>query len=48
MENLIRTEPLQWNCFKPLWPDAAKQQELEKIAAQMSTETTRRGGESAS
>lgn len=48
MEKLIRTEPLQWNCFKPLWPDAAKQQELANSARQMSTETTRRGGESAS
>jgi KDO2-lipid IV(A) lauroyltransferase len=48
MEKLIRTEPLQWNCFKPLWPDAATQQELENSAARMSKETTRRGGESAS
>jgi lauroyl/myristoyl acyltransferase len=48
MEKLIRTEPLQWNCFKPLWPDAAKQQELANSARQMSTETTRRGSESAS
>jgi KDO2-lipid IV(A) lauroyltransferase len=48
MEKLIRTEPLQWNCFKPMWPDAAKQQELANSARQMSTETTRRGGESAS
>ncbi|MBJ7361021.1 MAG: hypothetical protein JHD27_05270, partial [Chloroflexi bacterium] len=38
MEKLIRTEPLQWNCFKPLWPDAAKQQELANSARQMSTE----------
>ena len=48
MEELIRTEPLQWNCFKPLWPGAAKQQELANSARQMSTETTRRGSESAS
>jgi lauroyl/myristoyl acyltransferase len=48
MEKLIRTEPLQWNCFKPLWPDAAKQQELANSARQMSTEMTRRGSESAS
>ncbi len=47
MENLIRTEPLQWNCFKPLWPNAAKQQELAVDAARRSTETARRGGESA-
>jgi lauroyl/myristoyl acyltransferase len=48
MERLIRTEPLQWNCFKPLWPDAATQQDLATSAARMSKETTRRGGESAS
>jgi KDO2-lipid IV(A) lauroyltransferase len=48
MENLIRTEPLQWNCFKPLWPNAEQQQELADAAARMSKETTRRGSESAS
>ena len=48
MEKLISTEPLQWNCFKPLWPDAATQQVLASSAAHMSTETTRPGGESAS
>ena len=48
MEALIRTEPLQWNCFKPMWPNAAQQQELAESAARMSKETTRRGGESAS
>jgi KDO2-lipid IV(A) lauroyltransferase len=48
MEALIRTEPLQWNCFKPLWPDAATQQGLANSAAHMSKETTRRRGESAS
>jgi hypothetical protein len=48
MEKLIQTEPLQWNCFKPMWPNAAKQQELAESAARMSKETTRRGGESAS
>ena len=48
MENLIRTEPLQWNCFKPLWPSAAQQQELAATAARMSKETTRRSAESAS
>jgi len=47
MEALIRTEPLQWNCFKPLWPDAAKQRELADVAAQMAHETTRRGIENA-
>jgi lauroyl/myristoyl acyltransferase len=48
MENLILTGPLQWNCFKPLWPNAATQQRLADDAARMSTETTRRGSESAS
>ena len=48
MEKLIRTEPLQWNCFKSMWPNVATQQDLARSAAQMSTETTRRGGESAS
>jgi hypothetical protein len=48
MEKLIRTEPLQWNCFKPMWPNATKQQELAESAALMSKETTRRGAESAS
>ncbi len=48
MENLIRTEPLQWNCFKPLWPNAAQQQELERTAARMERETTRGTTESAS
>lgn len=48
MEALIRTEPLQWNCFKPLWPNAATQQGLANSAAHMSKETTRRRGESAS
>jgi KDO2-lipid IV(A) lauroyltransferase len=40
MENLMRTEPLQWNCFKPLWPNAQQQHELEEIAARMSQETS--------
>jgi KDO2-lipid IV(A) lauroyltransferase len=48
MESLIHTEPLQWNCFKPLWPDAVTQKELATSAAQMSKETNRRGSESAS
>ena len=42
MENLMRTEPLQWNCFKPLWPSAAEQEHLAVIAQQMSAETTNR------
>jgi KDO2-lipid IV(A) lauroyltransferase len=48
MENLIRTEPLQWNCFKPLWPNAQQQRELEEIAARMSQETSTRTAERAS
>jgi len=39
MENLMRTEPLQWNCFKPLWPSAAEQQTLAESAQRMATET---------
>ena len=42
MEALMRTEPLQWNCFKPLWPDAARQRSLAQLAERMSTETARR------
>jgi KDO2-lipid IV(A) lauroyltransferase len=42
MENLMRTEPLQWNCFKPLWPNAQQQHELAEIAARMSQETLTR------
>ena len=42
MENLMRTEPLQWNCFKPLWPSAAEQAHLAVIAQRMSVETTNR------
>ena len=42
MENLMRTEPLQWNCFKPLWPNAQQQHELAEIAARMSQETSTR------
>lgn len=48
MEQLIRTEPLQWNCFKPLWPNAATQQGLAETAAKMASETTRRSAASAS
>jgi len=48
MEHLIRTEPLQWNCFKPLWPSAEQQSELAQIAARMSQETTVRASERAS
>ena len=40
MERLIRTEPLQWNCFKPLWPGAAEQQALAEVAQRMANETT--------
>lgn len=42
MENLMHTEPLQWNCFKPLWPNAQQQHELAEIAARMSQETSTR------
>jgi len=42
MENLMRTEPLQWNCFKPLWPSAVEQEKLSAIAHQMSSESTNR------
>jgi KDO2-lipid IV(A) lauroyltransferase len=40
MEGLMRTEPLQWNCFKPLWPGAAEQQALAEVAQRMANETT--------
>jgi hypothetical protein len=39
MENLMRTEPLQWNCFKPLWPGAAEQLALAETAQRMVSET---------
>jgi len=39
MENLMRTEPLQWNCFKPLWPGAAEQLALAETAQRMASET---------
>ena len=42
MENLMRSEPLQWNCFKPLWPNAQQQHELAEMAARMSQETSTR------
>jgi len=48
MEKLMRTEPLQWNCFKPLWPNAQQQRELQEIAARMSQETSTRTAERAS
>jgi lauroyl/myristoyl acyltransferase len=48
MENLIRTEPLQWNCFKPMWPNAAQQQTLAETAARMERETTRGATETTS
>ncbi|MEY4388662.1 MAG: hypothetical protein RLZZ432_381 [Chloroflexota bacterium] len=35
MERLISTDPEQWNCFKPMWPDAAEQRRLESVAAEM-------------
>jgi len=40
MESLMRTEPLQWNCFKPLWPGAAEQQALAEVAQRMANDTT--------
>ena len=45
MEELIRTEPLQWNCFKPMWPSAEVQRELEREAATMALETAGRSAE---
>lgn len=47
IEKLIRTEPLQWNCFKPMWPGAAEQQLLAIKAARMAEEHTRRKAENA-
>jgi lauroyl/myristoyl acyltransferase len=41
MERLIRSEPTQWNCFKPLWPNAIEQQRLETLAAHMETQRER-------
>lgn len=41
MEALIRTEPLQWNCFKPMWPSAAEQQQLAAEASRMAGLRTR-------
>lgn len=41
MEQLIRSEPTQWNCFKPLWPNAAEQHRLAELAAQMATQHAR-------
>ena len=41
MEQLIRSEPTQWNCFKPLWPNAAEQRRLAELAAQMATQHER-------
>ena len=35
LERLIRTDPTQWNCFKPLWPSAAEQRRLEALAVEM-------------
>ena len=41
MEQLMRSEPTQWNCFKPLWPNATEQQRLSDLAAQMATQHER-------
>jgi len=41
MERLIRSEPTQWNCFKPLWPNAAEQRRLAELAVQMATQHER-------
>ena len=41
MEQLIRSDPTQWNCFKPLWPNAAEQRRLAELAAQMATQHER-------
>ncbi len=41
LERLIRTDPAQWNCFKPLWPSAAEQRRLETLAAEMLTQHKR-------
>jgi KDO2-lipid IV(A) lauroyltransferase len=41
MERLIRSEPTQWNCFKPLWPNAAEQHRLAELAAQMAMQHAR-------
>jgi KDO2-lipid IV(A) lauroyltransferase len=41
MEQLIRSEPTQWNCFKPLWPNATEQRRLAELAAQMATQHAR-------
>jgi KDO2-lipid IV(A) lauroyltransferase len=47
MEQLIRTEPLQWNCFKPMWPGAAEQQLLAEAAQRMAGETSSKPSSSA-
>jgi lauroyl/myristoyl acyltransferase len=41
MEQLMRSEPTQWNCFKTLWPNAAEQRRLSELAAQMATQHER-------
>jgi hypothetical protein len=41
MELLMRSDVTQWNCFKPLWPNAAEQRRLEELAAVMSTQRER-------
>ncbi|MEY3655461.1 MAG: hypothetical protein RIS15_402, partial [Chloroflexota bacterium] len=47
MEQLIRTEPLQWNCFKPMWPGAAEQQLLAEAAQRMAGDTSSKPSSSA-
>jgi KDO2-lipid IV(A) lauroyltransferase len=41
MEQLIRSDPTQWNCFKLLWPNAAEQRRLAELATQMATQHER-------
>jgi KDO2-lipid IV(A) lauroyltransferase len=41
MEQLMRSDPSQWNCFKPLWPNATEQRRLAELAAQMATQHER-------
>ncbi len=41
MERLIRTEPTQWHCFKPIWPSAIEQGRLAELAAVMATQRER-------
>ena len=41
MERLMRSDPTQWNCFKPLWPNAVEQARLATRAEEMATQTER-------